>query len=370
MPEATESDRRQEAERTELESVLREFLEAMESPASREDLYRVGNPRFVPKPAVVEQIAEPSVIAATPGESFTLIGEGRVPVDTVIGKRAAYMPDPINLDGVPYYLDAKGYGRNGQELYGSYHSEGDLWLGMFMESAEREYGHALELQRQGFDPIQRSVALLRFETDEFARSVLMNLFGDIGHDRARRRYDAEAYRSAMTDILECWSRYQADGRDGIRSWIAEFGYATDLVGLIDGREAGYVLRAMRSPFRVGDLKDPAIVTERNRMIAERMGDLTRRLLEAGYWNLSPNPGNWTRTGELVDFEDVIRVADELHLAEDDQRRREFATRREHLAFTLGSGTTGLLAEPFRHGFAGRPASDDEVAALAEEILET
>ena len=220
-----------------------------------------------------------------------------------------------------------------------------------------------------FSEVQKPVALLKYDHTDVVRLVLIGLQGDLARDEMEKGHtEGTARNLSYQRVLEAWDMYQGRGRRGLKEWAERTGHERDTAALVDEREFGYVIRAVKSPLRVGDLHDPEIVTDANKAIARQMGGTTRRLLEHGYWNLSPNPGNWTTAGELVDFEDVIQVPNELHLAESDQSSRGIPSRRKHLEFTFGEGSTGLLSPQFREGFVGAPATDETVGEIADRIV--
>lgn len=347
----------------------REFLSEL-GLAEYRDYFLCYDRHFIPKPATVIEVGEPNLFVAQPGDEFILSGERDVAIWTILGKRTAFILEPVSIGGINYYLEAKGYGMNGKYLYPELHSEGDLYHGMFRDSAEREYYYAQQVRGLGIGPTQQSVALLEFDTDTFVRYCCVGLqeHWELLDGKGDDTDEATEDQAGVSAALECWKAFQTGGRGGVRRWAEERNVREAVSGIIDGREAGYVIRAVRSPYRVGDLHDPEIVTSQNQEIAKRMGRMARKMLEQGYWNISPNPGNWTKAGELVDFEDVIRYPLESHLAEEDREFRDITSETAHLAFTFGDGSIGLLAPEFREGFAESPASDKEVAQVAQNIL--
>lgn len=344
------------------------FLDRLGLADRRAELHGT-NPHLLPKTATVVEVREPHIFPYRVGESMTLRGSKNVENrHALLGQRTVYLPDPVTLDGEPHYLQVKGYGCSGKWLYGGLHSEGDVFFGMFMDAVEREHRYADVAQELGLDA-QRPVAMLQYETDEWVRMALVSVLESVSGELRRDHEYGESYEQAVVMVGDCYARFQSDGRAGIAAWADEHPeYRPDVAALLDGREAGYVIRAVRRPGRVGDLHDERIVTEYNKAIAVKMGEHARVLLEHGFWNLSPNPGNWTIDGQLVDFEDVVDVRRDHEEIRRDQAFRGFTSLEEHCAFSFGSGSVGLLSPEFKHGFAGRPSSDEAIGEIAANII--
>ena len=95
----------------------------------------------------------------------------------------------------------------------------------------------------------------------------------------------------------------------------------------------------------------------------------RNMLELGFWHTSPNPGNWTTEGELVDFEDVVEYPKEITLIGKDMRFRKITTLEDYARFTFGEGTIGYLTKEFQEGFMGEKVGTQAVAQETLEVLD-
>jgi len=369
--------------------------------ASQREHYRKGETSLIPKKADVLACDErfwPYLQKYMLWEgSVTLTGEGFEAANHVLGRRTVFFEESVDVDGTKYYLEIKGYGRNGRELRPNKHSEGDLSFGMFMDGAEKEHSIPLRLREKGVMNVQLPVALLKFDEADFIDytreelekllDVRMQSYFFPGVTRIReaaRRlvpqaavyrdedYEQDAVRkvlaSKMADVVV--DTYKTGKKPALRKLAGESGLEEELSGLTDERQAGYVIRAVRSPLRVGDLHDPKIVTDGNRAIAQRMGRTVRQMLELGFLHMTPNPGNWNTAGELVDFEDVVRYPKDKKLIEEDMQRRNIRSIPDYLEFIFAGGTIGYLADDFQSGFVGRSlTSTHEVVHEALEVLE-
>lgn len=329
-------------------------------------------------------------LAMVPGDNFVLEGNGYVAANNWIGRRTVFFEHPVTIGGYSYYLEVKGYGRNGRELFPNKHSEGDLMFGTYIDSARREFYIPQELEQIGINNIQRPVALLEFDEADFVKYTIdglgqmlrarMRLF-----DRTRnavrlllpndsfppddnrwytKKYDALG-RKAAKKILAV---YFSGGKKALQQLAGNSGLEVELAGLTDEKQAGYIIRAVKSPIRVGDLTDPDIVTDRNRVIAHRMGKIVRAMLEIGYLDTSPNPGNWTTEGELVDFEDVLKYPADSSEISKLMSYYGKQTLPDYLEFVFGKGTIGHLTADFQEGFMGGKTTAADVVEESLKIL--
>lgn len=142
----------------------------------RDRLYRGNRTALFPKSAKILDIdPEFNVLSLQKGENFTLSGDGVLGDTHMIGRRTVFLEQPVSFDGVDYYLEIKGYGLNGRELFTNKHDEGDLFFGLFLDFAEREYYFPKILEENGVLTIQRPVALLEFSLDDFVSFVMPSL---------------------------------------------------------------------------------------------------------------------------------------------------------------------------------------------------
>jgi len=362
--------------------------------------YRFGRTELIPKKAqVVETDVDFSkILDLQEGDYVTIGGAGFLPFNALLPRRTIFLERPETVGGENYYLEIKGYGANGRELYPNKHDEGDLFYGMFFDFARREYDYPKILRDKGIENVQYPIALLKFDDLDFFSGALCGfekliksrllLWGPGPVDRVRNgvsklfpEYEAsikELVKNRDEDFAKLLGKktalaffevFSRSGREGLKQLVRKTGLEDELAGICDGREFGYAIRAVKSPFRVGDLHDEKIVTEKNKKIAKKIGETVRKMLELGFWHLTPNPGNWTTEGELVDFEDVISYPSQFSEAEDDMRRRKIKTLEKYVRFCFGRGTIGYLTGEFQEGFMGEKTSTKVVIGQTLEILE-
>jgi len=258
-------------------------------------------------------------------------------------------------------------------------------------TAKKEFYLPKLLRTHGIGNTQRPIALLQFDTEDFVRYSSLGLAQLISarlqlgphQERVRKALHRlyPEYKRISDDF--CWDKrgelgqgvaveflraFQNGGMEEVKKWARRFNLLNEVNGITEGQEFGYVVRAVRSPLRVGDLHDKDIVTERNQQIARQIGQTVRKMLELGFWHTSPNPGNWTTEGELVDFEDVVEYPRELPLIEKDMIFRKFATLKDYAGFTFGEGTIGYLTKEFQEGFIGSRTTTQEVVKTASVVL--
>lgn len=347
--------------------------------------YRRGRVALDPKVAVViDADRAVNYLGLKIGEEFILEGEAFLPVDTFLGKRTVFFPEPIQVGGSDYYLEIKGYGRNGQELYPRRHDEGDLYFGLFLAYAKREFYIPQTLRQMGVKNIQLPGALLKFDPSRFITYSSVGL-AQVLHSClsiGKYRYllshpgginpdvgNGEALVSqVVADLTHRFiTSFDEDGLVGIANFANQFGLKQEVDGISEDG-CGYVIRLVRSPIRVGDLHDPSIVTEQNKLIARQVGSTVRQMLELGYWHLSPNPGNWTSAGELVDFADVAKYPGDLPMVTSDAYFRNMASFNDYIKCVFGPETVGYLASDFQAGFMDRDTSTQEVLTTTKAIL--
>lgn len=354
--------------------------------------YRFGGNSLIPKRArVVSFDDELNAFGFQIGQDFTLSGEGFLPVNVILGRRTVFLEKPININGTTYYLEVKGYGRNGRELYPDTHVEGDLYFGMYLDSAKKEFCLPKLLRAHGIENIQRPIALLQFDAGDFIRysslglaqliSARLQLGPHQGRIRKALHQLHPEYKRMGNDFY--WDKrdklgqevadeflrvFQSGGIEALKEWARRFNLLNEVNGITEEQEFGYVIRAVKSPLRVGDLHDKGIVTEENKQIARQIGQVVRKMLELGFWHTSPNPGNWTTEGELVDFEDVVEYPREIHLIEKDMLFRKTTTLGGYVRFTFGERTIGYLTREFQEGFMGSRTTTREVVKTALVVL--
>ena len=74
------------------------------------------------------------------GEEYIPRGNFYSPLsETISAKRTVFKKKPVVISSERYYLELKGYGRNGKELFFQEHVDGDVYYGMYLCSAIKEF---------------------------------------------------------------------------------------------------------------------------------------------------------------------------------------------------------------------------------------
>src|SRR3989344_5879276 len=274
-----------------------------------------------PKPARVVDV-DPKFAHLFPVRSsiFTLEGEG---FNDGNPRRTVFLETPVEIDGQPYYLEVKGYGIDGKGLSAAKHVEGDLLFGTYIDTAAREFYFSQQLRNAEVTNIQLPVALFMYSEKDFIEysmaglqiilglKTLLSEDGEVKIEKILGRQLVDFDICSFDERLDIGSQatqsvlqiYKDKGKKGLIHLAHDLGLEEELAGVIDHRDAGYIIRAVKSPIRVGSHK---VVTDEDREIAQTMGATVRQMLELGFLDTSPHPGNWTTQGELVDFANVYR----------------------------------------------------------------
>ncbi len=274
--------------------------------------------------------------------------------------RAVFRPDPIIIDDKEFYLEVKGYGSDGRYLYPYNHCEGDLFYGMYFDMAKKEFDFLkIAGKFKGFIA-QKAVALMRFSKEDFVKYCFSGLADILKHCR-----EDESLGKTETEIRRrLIEAYESGGFDRVRDIsnpVLEKGFVApsrlDPFKEVDlERGAGYLVRATRTPFRIGSGKELGVKREDLDEAAYEGGRLYRRLLQDGLLHLVPSIGNITIAGELMDFEDVEKVSsvDEIRklwkfYAEYYKKDAKLDTFFDFLIFTFGDLSLRNFSSSFLKG---------------------
>lgn len=310
------------------------------------------------------------------GRTYTPRGKWYTPLaEDVFGKRTVFRKEPVTLYDSCYYLELKGYGRDGREIYLEQHPDGDVAFGMYLDSALREFA-MLQVARSLHLHVPVPLAVVHIPRKEYMQTGLKSLA-----DRLGRLFEqasltgSHASLESLDDLvhLEQVSRwkaqrilrnirnaYQGNLEEGIEYLV------TDLCGgdntrakqlpilsaLRTKKDVGYLVRASRCPLRVGDPCDTSLDIPSYRANARSVGSTFRVLLEHGYLHHCPSTGNWTRAGELTDFGDVFNLATDQRAMGSQMQRVKKRTLRAYVHYLIGPTHTGVLCPYFIEGMFG------------------
>lgn len=350
----------------------------------------------IPKVGVVRECDDliAPALGIAKGAEYSFERKAYPAADNIGGRRTVFIPEPITIDNELLWVELKGYGQNGKNLFFSHHVEGDLFYGTYLENAARGYFLLKQASDLGLK-VPQSVALAEFTRSEFFKLGLGGLretmkakmmfereeripkfWSKVYPNRSLPELDKnEDYGDYLTRLIEdvvariSSSLDQAlkEGENKLLQRCRDFGIVDEMAGFFSKKPVGFNIRACRSPLRVGDPEDEEILTDRNRVIAREVGRTFWSLLANNLLHISPNTGNWTRAGELTDFEDVITLPQELDRLEAEVYSRGFGHFDAFFADLVGPRHTGVLSGDFIEGMIGRKEPPKKAAQI---ILET
>lgn len=316
--------------------------------------------------------------------------------NSIFPPRPIFSENPVTILGEPHYLELKGYGRLGREMFFNLHESGDIFYGMFLEEAIREFDRLCQARNAGI-PVPLPIAVVEIPREEYVKYGLRGFEGVLAARLRGIRSTAPEWllelvardsafdATAEDPCKECaasivrWVKKHPKGKEeGIAIAMRELedprepkdalcnNLARSADALLSGRKVGYLIRAARSPMRVGD-PSGAEDTKDNRKIALAMGDAFRKLLEIGLLHHCPGTGNWTCAGELTDLQDTFDLASDQEDLWAHMARLGYKDLEGFIEYLIGPKHAGKLDPFFLQGICGREIS---LAAATEEVQKT
>lgn len=308
--------------------------------------------------------------------------------------RTLYRKIPASSDNGEQYLEVKGYGRAGKEMYFQNHVSGDIFYGMYLINAVNEF----EIMRMAYNlglPVPLPLAVVEIPRDEYIVSGLAGFQKTLEALVYLREIDmakielliGETCNQSNTEIakklIEFGQASKGNIVDGIRLLVSKlsvnpwqgFGINDKADALFSERKVGYLLRISKSPYRVGD---PSNIRKNDKFskIAESTGKTFRVLLENGILHHCPGTGNWTQAGELTDFADTFYLQHEgglflRHISYLQEKKVIKTTKLEDfLKYLIGPEHTGVLCEDFLKGICGKKVSLKEAVEQLLKIMKS
>lgn len=306
--------------------------------------------------------------------------------DMLIPLRTFFLKTPLKINDEVFYLEVKGYGIRGREMYFQEHVSGDVYYGMYLEKALKEFERIKFARELGIlTPLP--MAVVEIYRDEYIKKGMLGFQGCLEaglHISLREKLDKIAQiigeitefspKTIARRLINFIERnYQEDVVGGIRFLVSElrtspkwgYGIAEATEVLLNGMKVGYLIRATRCPIRVGDPSDKNIDTPRFREVAKTTGHAFRVLLENRIVHHCPGTGNWTIAGELTDFADTFHIDKEQKELErhidglKKDKRIKKANLESFVRYLIGPEHTGLLCPCFLEGLFGEPISLNE-----------
>lgn len=328
---------------------------------------------------------------------FTLRGKAYFAVaDMMLPLRTFFLKKPTKIGDTTFYLEVKGYGARGREMYFQEHVSGDVFYGMYLEKALQEF-ERIELARNLGILTPLPIAVVEITRDDYIKKgmsgfesrleaeihfslrdkmdIVGEMIGEIDEFKPKiiaRRLVSFIERNYKEDIVEGVKFMVAKLGNPPPKWGGGISDAADV--LLSGKPVGYLIRAARCPIRVGDPSDKDIDTPQFRIIAKDMGNYFRILLKNRIVHHCPGTGNWTIARELTD------LADTFHIDKEDQKLEEHinglkkdgrikkADLESFVRYLIGPEHTGLLCPYFLEGLFGEPIGLDEATKKVLKIF--
>jgi len=359
------------------------------------DALRKSDRNVTPKPGILVQKSKwaPDWI----GEKVVIEGEFFPPLPRpLLPGRTIFSPEPLFVEGVARYLELKGYGREGRDLFLHEHNIGSVYWGMYLDEAQNEFDRLLAALEAKL-PVSLPLAVVEIPREEYIRMALPGfaqtlvvrihfardgvpdwLLDVIGKDLLNSMFflqDAE--QKAIQQVVNWVQEHPKGIEQGIRALVAihnpehpddtfEDVVARSADAVLSNRRFGYLIRAPKSPIRVGDPSNPYVLSEENKKLARSMGKTFRKLLEMGFLHHCPGTGNWTSAGELTDFADTFDIKTERAELEAHMRAVKHPDMLDFLRYLIGKPHTGKFCPFFIEGVCGR--SGVSVDEAAQELL--
>lgn len=297
----------------------------------------------------------------------------------ILPSRTLFKEKRIKINDQEFYLEVKGYGRNGKEMYFQEHCSGDVFYGMYLDKAIKEFERATKAFYDLHLPVALPVAAVEIPRDEYIKVGMKGFVNTIESLLCCRALSLEKIKSITGKInksnrvnAECLinytkRHYRQNIVDGIKFIVSELsnnpweglGINDKADALFKEKRIGYLIRASKSPYRVGDPSDKSIGNAEFSDVAISMGRTFRILLENGILHHCPGTGNWTRNGELTDFADTFDLGSEKNELEAHiknlKNREEIKTSNleDFLRYLIGPRHTGVLCSKFVEGMYGK-----------------
>lgn len=330
-------------------------------------------------------------------EDFVLRGKAYFAVaDMMLPLRTFFLKKPVEINSEAFYLEVKGYGFWGREMYFQEHVSGDVFYGMYLEKSMREFERMkLALSLGILAPLP--IAVVEIDSNDYLKKGMAGF---------KRRLEAELHfslRDKMDKVEEIVGEikefepkiitqrlirfiernYQADVIEGIKFVVTKLSDPCPRWGhdvsdaanvLLSGKKIGYLIRAARCPIRVGDPSDKGIDTPQFREVAKITGRAFKILLENRIVHHCPGTGNWTIAGELTDFADTFHIDKEdkeleghiNELKKDDRIKK--ADIESFVRYLIGPEHAGILCPYFLEGLFGEPIGLNEATKKVLKIF--
>ncbi len=195
-----------------------------------------------------------------------------------IGKRTMFYETPIRMNGKDYFLEVKGYGRDGEEIWFMEKDSGDVYFGMYLDQAQLEF-ERLQMARSLELKVPFPVAVVHIPRQEYLEQGLEE-FSNIVHknmpfwdfkdeDFSANGFSPTDYFGSAEQIYNYLKNSEKDTEQEIKDLMSlfesRFGATPEWTSaaIQSEKEIGYLIRAVRCPYRVGVPSDKNLENPRN-----------------------------------------------------------------------------------------------------------
>ncbi|MBI4016148.1 MAG: hypothetical protein HY363_00470 [Candidatus Aenigmarchaeota archaeon] len=334
---------------------------------------------LIPKRAIVVDTTEHGILSGFRLHAERVLVGRAYPHYYLMPQRTVFKPEPKKFNGESFYVEIKGYGANGRHLYAMHHCEGDLFYGMYLEHARREFNLLKSVQNVG--RVHLPLALLYFSHEEFTRQAFRGLASRAFNktfSKSKEEIPKELGRTEIETAKKLFAIYQHQGLESalnlLRPYCSEYNYRMFDEFSTVKNPAGYLIRAARCPFRITDSQKGLLKSDLEEA-AYMAGQTYARMITQGILHLVPSEGNITFAGELMDMEDAVTVDNLTEIRKSWQfmsqqfRDEKTDTFNAYLSLTLGRHFLGAFTSAFIEG-TGLGDTPNEVASRVIERHET
>ena len=320
----------------------------------------------------------------TEGKEFFLRGNFHSPTPRDhVERRTMFYETPIRINGRDYFVEVKGYGRDGEEIWFMEKDSGDVYFGMYLDQTQLEF-ERLQMARNLGLKVPFPVAVVHIPRqeyleqglEEFSEIVNKNLrdwdFKD--DDFSANGFSPTDYFVSAEQIYNYLKNSEKGTEQGIKDLLSlfesRFGATPEWTSaaIQSGKEIGYLIRAVRCPYRVGGPSDKNLKTPRNISVAREVGKTFRVLLENRILHHCPSVGNFTLEGELTDLQDTFDLDSERERLRAHMESVGRSSPNDFVKYLIGPEHTGNLHPYFIEGMYGKRLDLGEAVGKTLELI--
>ncbi len=308
--------------------------------------------------------------------------------DDLISRRTIFRDNPLKIDGKKYFLELKGYGVNGKDIWFQEHDAKDVYYGMYLENALLEFERLQFARNLGLE-VPFPVAVVQIPHEEYLRQGLesfsrgltgITIEWDFKDEDFLANFGTPFHRFRNSDAILNYLKKSSDPEKKMKEILSLFkspfksrpSPESKIKALTSGKEIGYLIRAARCPYRIGghyEVKNLSLPA--NKSAVKRTGKTFMRLLENGILHHCPSLGNFTLDGELSDLQDTFDLNTEYEKLEPHMKFVGTKSLREFTEYLIGPiHTSSKLSQDFIDGMYHKGISLEEAVDRTMKIIES